>query len=40
MKRIFRIVGALALLLARFIDLNNASWLRPKAGPSRRGIRA
>ena len=27
MKRIFRIVGALALLLAGFIYLNNANWL-------------
>jgi glycerophosphoryl diester phosphodiesterase len=36
MKRIFRIVGALALLLAGFIYLNNAAWLTraPEGGPT------
>jgi glycerophosphoryl diester phosphodiesterase len=36
MKRIFRIVGAFALLLAGFIYLNNANWLTsaPKGGPT------
>jgi glycerophosphoryl diester phosphodiesterase len=36
MKRIFRIVGALALLLAGFIYLNNANWLT--SAPESRSI--